>query len=107
MPVRQQFKFTPPAGVAWITFDQWLSSLPESEQQEYRAAQHRQLTIRQQYIDSGLLSLDEPVYGAEEYVWRDAEACQNHKPMDAVWGQYFKRYLSETGVKFESIIIEE
>lgn len=107
MPVRQQFKFIPPAGVTLITFDQWLSSLSESEQQEYQAAQHRQLTIRQQYIDSGLMTLAESANGVQEYVWRDASAAQNHKPMDAVWGQYFKRYLSETGVKFQDTHTEE
>ena len=106
MPVRQEFKYTNPTGEPVVYFNHWLATLPISEQQEYLLAQQRQTEYRQQCIDKGLLVLGTTGSG-HQYVWRDADTAATGKPMDAVWGMYWKRYLSETGTIFEIIETEE
>jgi len=107
MPIRQEFKYKNPTGGPVVYFNQWLTTLPMAEQQEYWHAQQRQSEYRQQCIDQGLLVLDTTVYGDDKYVWCNAEEATKGKPMDEVWGIYWRRYLSETGTIFEIIETEE
>jgi hypothetical protein len=107
MAIRQTFKYTGPDGGPAITFQAWLNSIPEADQKEYWAAQARQSAIRQDYIDRGILILDNSCPGQNAYVWRDVESAENNKPMDEVWGKYWRRYLTETGTVFEIVESEE
>lgn len=107
MPVRHEFKYTGPDGKPAVPFTDWLQTLTESERQEYLAAQERQLTIRQDYVDSGALIVDDCDPENHGYVWSDSEAAKINKPNDPVWQKYWDRYIAETGTVFEIVEIIE
>lgn len=107
MPTRQKFEYRNKNGGPVVPFNEWLQTLSADDQQQYAEAQSRQLAMRQGYINRGILILDRTTNGREDYVWRDADAAKNGKPMDEVWGIYWRRYLKETGTVLEIIEVEE
>lgn len=84
-----------------ITIEEWVSTLTQSEQQQYWSSRARQDQLRQQAIDSGLM-----IPTTEGYEWRDAQAAQQGKPSDAVWDGFFKRWLKECDIQFSTSLEE-
>jgi hypothetical protein len=101
MPVAQKFSYRQADGTIiphdsdriHFMLEDWIKSLSEIEQQEYREADKRQKALRKQVIDEGNLSI---APGGTKYVWKDEKACKNGKPEDPVWGKYWRRYMTET-----------
>ena len=101
MAVRQVWQQISVSGESPMGFEQWLSTLSHSEQQEYCAAKDRQHAYRQNAIDQGLMQID----ADGGYVWRDEAAAQQGKPQDETWARYHARYHRECGI--EMLCIEE
>ena len=101
MPVTQIWIYTWPEGTTPILFQDWISTLPQAEQDEYALANARQLAFRQQVIDEGVLELS-PINSEGTdigYTWIDQEAADIGKPTDPTWYVYWNRWINETGVQ--------
>jgi len=110
MPIKQEFKFTPQDGQELITLQQWVSTLPENEQTEFRQAQQRQLEFRQRVVDANKLTViknSDSGAGPDNYIWDDSHVENKTRPeykeCDGVWFCYWNRYLEETKTTFEII----
>jgi hypothetical protein len=79
----------------------WLSSLSIEEQEEYKSANIRQKSYRQQIIDEGKMSIGEQ----KEYIWPDYKTMKKGKPEDPIWRQYFDRFLAENNMKLVTTLI--
>jgi hypothetical protein len=110
VPVKQEFKFTPAEGKELITLHQWVSTLSENEQEEFRQAEQRQLEFRQKVVESNKLTViknssDNTV--PDDYIWDNAhvenKTILEYKDHDDTWLVYWKRYLAETETKFEIV----
>jgi hypothetical protein len=102
MSIKHEFKYTTLDNRPFLTIDEWVSTLTKDEQKVFVDAKVRQLKIRQQVIDAGLLSLD-----ADGYVW-DEEYVKNKRPgeykqYDREWLKFWERYLEETKIKVEIV----
>ena len=95
MPILSKFIYTWPAGKSPIWIEQWVRTLPQSEQDEFRSADIRQKEFRKIVIDQGNLQVTN-----DGYVWKDKDALDVNKPTDPVWQIYWNRWLNETGVEF-------
>lgn len=110
MPVVQKFSYRQADGTiiphdsdrVYYIFADWLNSLSEEEQIEYKKADIRQKLLRQEVIDQGNLTI---ASGGTGYVWKDEHAYDLGKPTDPVWFKYWYRYMSET--KQEIIVTNE
>jgi hypothetical protein len=101
MTVRQEFKFTSDSGEPVLNITQWASTkLPTEEYLRFQQAVSRQLALRQDYIDSGLLVVDKTDNSQHSYIWRDEEAAKNGKPWDDEWLTFWNRYLEENKITF-------
>jgi hypothetical protein len=100
MTVLQQFQYTWPEGTTPIQFNDWITTLPQADQDEFAQAVSRQQAIRQQYVDNGLLSVV-----PEGYEWKDQAAQINGKPNDPTWEIYWARWIRETGVTFSYTVV--
>ena len=110
MSIKQEFKFTPAEGKELITLHQWVSTLSENEQQEFRAAEQRQLEIRQKIVKNKKLTViknSDDDTTPDNYVWDESQienkSSDYYKDYDDTWLVYWKRYLSETETKFEIV----
>lgn len=103
MPIRQHWEFIWPSGIQ-ITFLQWIETLSNEEQEEFRAAKTRQHEHRQKVIDEGRMTM--PPGQHQVYEWRDQAAREQGKPNDPVWLKYWERYLRETQTQWVSRDIE-
>jgi hypothetical protein len=107
MAVRQEFKFTPPEGQEYISFDEWSDKLPPREKAGWVAACARQHAIRAQYVEHGQLEIDKSDPDNNSYVWDETLVEQKpkfeYKEYDDEWLCFWNRYLEETGIKFEIV----
>jgi hypothetical protein len=103
MTVTQKFHYKWPTGVTPIWFDQWLLTLTQEEQIEYRAGRQNGDILRQIAIDEGRMVIDPQ---DNSYVWTDRAAYKKYKENDPIWEKYWRRWQSETGVEFSSTIEE-
>ena len=110
VPVKQEFKFTPREGQELITLHQWVATLTENEQEEFRQAEQRQLEFRQKVVESNKLTViknssDDTV--PDDYIWDDAHVENKtkleYKDHNDLWVSYWFRYLEETGITFEIV----
>jgi hypothetical protein len=99
MTVLQKFQYTWPEGTTPIQFTNWITTLPQEDQDEFAQAMTRQESIRQTYIDNGLLSVV-----PEGYQWKD-QAALNGIPNDPTWEIYWARWVKETGVMFSYTVV--
>jgi hypothetical protein len=102
MPLIQKFTYTWPPGSTEIKMEDWLKTLPTSEQKEYWQGRRNGDRLRNIAIDEGRLIVRD---GA--YEWRDADAFVAGKENDPTWERYWKRWQAETGVVFKIEIIKE
>jgi len=102
MPLIQKFTYTWPTGTTPIEMNDWLKTLPQSEQDEYWEGRRNGDRLRQIAIDEGRMILRD---GA--YEWRDADAFAIGKENDLTWQRYWQRWQDETGVKFRVDLIEQ
>ena len=103
MPLIQKFTYTWPEGSTPIEMDNWLKTLPQSEQDEYREGRSNGDRLRQIAIDEGRMIIKDD--GA--YEWKNAEAFAINKENDPIWEKYWRRWQIETGVIFKTEMIEE
>lgn len=107
MAIRHEFKFTPPEGQRFISFDKWAKKLPPEENAEWSAACVRQHKIRDEYIQNGQLQIDRTIVGSDSYIWDENAVEQKpkfeYKEYDDKWLEFWNRYLEETGTKFEIV----
>lgn len=101
MPIKQQFTYEWPEGSTPMDIDEWVGTLPVAEQIEFKEAKSRQVAYRQKVINEGKMKM---IAGA--YVWKDAEARTNNKPMDDIWLSYHTRFIKENNIKFKGVDIE-
>lgn len=112
MAVRQEFRFTPPDGQEYISFDQWSDTLPREEKDRWVAACRRQHAIRAEYVNKGQLKIDRAYsdQGSDSYVWDEnlveSKPQHEYKEYDEEWLTLWNRYLSETGTKFEIVEVK-
>jgi len=100
MGVRMSGRQTTRDGRPFVGFEQWLGSLPQDQQAEYRAAVARQHQHRQEAIDRGdLIKLED-----QSYVWRDEETMTRGKPQDPVWAAYHDRWAEENAIVGQTFI---
>ena len=109
MPLVQQFIHTWPDGSTPISIEDWLLTLPQSEQDEYQESRRNQDRLRQVAIDEGRMIMTDfnNATGWGTYVWKDAEAFDVGKQHDPIWLRYWQRWEKETGVIFTMETIEE
>jgi hypothetical protein len=106
MSVKQEFIYTTENGDPPIPIDDWIATLPDEEQQEYRRAAERQQAFRRTIIEDNKLKVTrEQNSNYDSYIWdenhvQDKEVHE-YKKYDEVWLEYWKRYLRETGTTFE------
>lgn len=107
MAIRQEFKFTPPEGQEYISFDEWSNKLPPNEKAAWVAACARQHAIRAEYVNRGQLEIDQSNTNNNSYIWDDTLVEQKpkfeYKEYDEEWFEFWNRYLTETGTKFEIV----
>lgn len=108
MAIKQEFKYTVPDGQEYISFEDWIETLPQGEQDEFNAARDRQFGIRSEFVNSGTLQVlkTDEIEKNYPYIWKDADAAKKNKPNDPVWLTYWDRYLKETNTTFEIIETE-
>lgn len=110
MAVRQEFRFTPPEGREYISFDQWSDTLPQEEKDRWVAACRRQHAIRAEYVNNGQLKIDTSNRENNSYIWDDnlieSKPQYEYKEYDEEWLSLWNRYLSETGTKFEIVEVK-
>ena len=99
MAIKETFHYTNYS----ISIEDWLLTLPESEQEAYAAARLRQTALRTQAIADGLMKLDPD---SNSYIWPDTETVTINKPVDLEWHGFFNRYLQETNTGFHRGIEE-
>ena len=102
MPIKQQFIYEWPEGSKPMDIDEWVGTLSDDEQIEFLEARSRQVAYRQKVINEGKMKMV-PYQG---YIWKDAEARTNNKPMDDVWLSYHTRFIKENNIKFKGVDIE-
>jgi hypothetical protein len=102
MAIVHKFIYTWPEGTTPVEMNDWLKTLPQSEQDEYWEGRRNGDRLRQIAIDEGRMIMRD---GA--YEWRDAESFALNKENDPTWEMYWMRWQAETGVIFTSEIIEE
>ena len=110
MPVKQEFVYTQESGKKLPTLHEWVDTLSGEDQLNFRLAEKRQLTLRQQAIEQAQLTVvkktSDDVTALDNYVWSDEaknKPVEKRKKWDRVWLQYWSRYLKETGAQFEII----
>jgi hypothetical protein len=97
MPIYQIFNYEFPEGVTPFIIDEWVRTLSLEEQTEFFQAKERQLEYRQAAMETGNLYTDSTLQG---YIWKDEDALQKNKTDDAVWMEYFRRFIKENNIKF-------
>ena len=95
MAIAQKFIYTWPEGKSPIWIEQWIRTLSQIEQDEFRLADKRQKEFRKIVVDQGNLQVVNNIY-----VWKDKDALDTNKPTDPVWQVYWNRWMTETGAKF-------
>lgn len=110
MAVKNEFVFDRSDGRPGpvTTFDQWGSSLPADEREEWLRAIDRQLQLRQRAINRGdlvvrVLDVDDPTV-SDEYVWKDERTARRGKAYDEIWLRFWNRYLTECNIQFASVL---
>ena len=100
---RQSFHYDTIDGRPLISFVEWIYTLSEHEQQEFKMADKRQKQHRQVAIDHGDMIIDSD----GGYIWKDSTTSKKNKPSDSVWLNYFNRWQKECGVVFSTQFTEE
>jgi hypothetical protein len=95
MAIIQKFEYKWPTGTTPIEFYDWIATLTQEEQDEFRLADIRQKEFRKLVVDQGNLTVTDT-----GYVWKDQEALAVNKPHDPTWDLYWSRWQKETGVQF-------
>lgn len=108
MPVIQKFIYKFPDGVDPIPLVRWVNQNCNTEEhKEFYAALDRQLSHRQEAINSGRMDLvvntDD---GKDAYIWKNHDEAIKNKSVDVVWQKYWDRYVANTGLQFETIFEE-
>ena len=93
MAIKETFTYTNYT----VSIEEWVSTLSDTEQQEYAEARIRQTLFREQAIAEGIMKFD---LGSDSYIWPDEQAITINKPTDQIWREYFERYLTETNTGF-------
>ena len=104
MNVKQKFLKQTIDDRPYVSFDEWQQTLSESEIQDFKQAQARQLAYRDEAIARGDMKID-PVDG--NYIWKDQETALRGKTTDDIWYDYFERWRRECGIADASIIEKE
>jgi len=94
--VRHRFVVEWGVGSSQLELDEWVKTLPESQQHEFTMAQERQLQYRQNAIDQGRMYIEKD----GSYVWKDDETAKQGKEYDETWLHFWNRWLEETKAKF-------
>ena len=102
MAIVQKFVYTWPEGTTPVEMNDWLKTLPQSEQDEYWEGRRNGDRLRQIAIDEGRMIMRD---GA--YVWADMNAFRIGKENDLTWQRYWQRWQDETGVQFRSYLVKE
>lgn len=102
MPLIQKFEYIWPEGTTPIELDDWLKTLPQSEQDAYWEGRRNGDRLRQIAIDAGRMIIKDGMY-----VWKDIDAFNIGKENDMTWQTYWQRWQDETGVIFRPHIIHE
>jgi len=101
MSVKHEFEFRAGDGQTAVTIVEWLRTLPEDQQKEFKEAKNRQFAARQECIDRGDLIVQDADDGSVLYIWKDEETERIGKKQDPIWMKYFNRYLEENNIQFE------
>ncbi len=101
MTVTVKYVYTAAEGAEVVNFEDWVKTLPESEQgaiANAHRAHARAVTLK---TASGALKVE---YNPEmTYVWESAEAADAGLGENPLWEKYHNRYLAENNIKLEII----
>ena len=95
MAIIQKFEYKWPTGTTPIEFYDWIATLTQEEQDEFRLADIRQKEFRKLVVDQGNLTVNN-----NGYVWKDNDALNTGKPTDPTWQMYWNQWIAKTGVQF-------
>jgi hypothetical protein len=101
MTVKISYHYTGPEGVEPINLLDWVNTLPEPEQTEFKeAARHNN---KYSAIKEAVGKLKIEYAPTLTHIWTTVEDADAGLPADPVWEKYHDRYLTENNIKLEII----
>jgi hypothetical protein len=99
MTVTVKYVYTASEGAEVVNFEDWVKTLPESDQVAVANAGRAHTRAVAAKTASGALTVE---YTPEmTYVWESAEAADAGLAENPLWEKYHNRYLAENNIKLE------
>jgi hypothetical protein len=99
MTVTVKYVYKADEGKEVVNFEDWVKTLSESEQSEFKQAHSAHAMALGLKVGSGALKIE---YTPEmTYIWSSAEEADAGVGDNPVWEKYHNRYLTENNIKLE------